>query len=333
MASEYTTNYNLDKYVADDKPNLRDQYNSAMDKIDTQMKVNADGITTASTAASTAQNAATAAQTAAEAAQSTATAAQSAAEAAQSTAAAAQSAAESAQTAANTAQSVAEAAQTTAAAAQSTATAAQSAVSSLESEISGKAPTNHASTATTYGVGTNSNYGHVKVLSSYDGQTMTNDGQALGPEAAYGMYWKGAYICAGYTTASIPSGGTITQIPITSTKLSNMDGQFSITSNAIQISNPGTYLVIASVFFSVGTQTQQNGVYVYQGSSAAFSTSSNTEIGGKYDFGGPTVQCIATPITVTNTSYITVAGRNGGSSAVSADASSVQSFVMVVKLS
>ena len=34
MATDYTTHYNLDKYVGTDKPNLRDQYNSAMDKID-----------------------------------------------------------------------------------------------------------------------------------------------------------------------------------------------------------------------------------------------------------------------------------------------------------
>ena len=39
MASEYTPNYNLDKYVGTDKPNLRDQYNSAMDKIDAQFVV------------------------------------------------------------------------------------------------------------------------------------------------------------------------------------------------------------------------------------------------------------------------------------------------------
>lgn len=34
----YTTNYNLDKYESSDKPNLRDQYNSAMDKIDDVLK-------------------------------------------------------------------------------------------------------------------------------------------------------------------------------------------------------------------------------------------------------------------------------------------------------
>ena len=47
MATEYTTNYNLDLYAGTDKPNLRDQYNAAMGKIDTQMKANADGITNA----------------------------------------------------------------------------------------------------------------------------------------------------------------------------------------------------------------------------------------------------------------------------------------------
>lgn len=34
MASEYTSNYNLDLYTDADKPNLRDQYNAAMNKVD-----------------------------------------------------------------------------------------------------------------------------------------------------------------------------------------------------------------------------------------------------------------------------------------------------------
>lgn len=59
MASEYTPNYNLDLYASDDKPNLRDQYNAAMGKIDTQLKANADGVTNVSAsvvAATTAAN-------------------------------------------------------------------------------------------------------------------------------------------------------------------------------------------------------------------------------------------------------------------------------------
>lgn len=39
-----------------------------------------------------------------------------------------------------------------------------STVSSLSTTVSGKAPTNHASTANTYGLGTTSNYGHVKTI-------------------------------------------------------------------------------------------------------------------------------------------------------------------------
>ena len=42
MATEYTPNYDLDLYAGTDKPNLRDQYNAAMGKIDRQMKTNAD---------------------------------------------------------------------------------------------------------------------------------------------------------------------------------------------------------------------------------------------------------------------------------------------------
>ena len=38
MATDYTPNYTLDLYASTDKPNLRDQYNAAMGKIDTQMK-------------------------------------------------------------------------------------------------------------------------------------------------------------------------------------------------------------------------------------------------------------------------------------------------------
>lgn len=82
MASEYTKNYNLDKYASTDKPNLRDQYNAAMDKIDAQMKTNADNITNASASVIGAVNAANEAKSAATAAQSTANDAQTTANAA-----------------------------------------------------------------------------------------------------------------------------------------------------------------------------------------------------------------------------------------------------------
>jgi hypothetical protein len=76
MTTSYTTNYKLDKYVATDKPNLRDQYNTAMDKIDAQMMVNATAANNAATAANNATSAADSAKATATAAQTTANAAQ-----------------------------------------------------------------------------------------------------------------------------------------------------------------------------------------------------------------------------------------------------------------
>ena len=46
--------------------------------------------------------------------------------------------------------------------------------SALQTQLAGKAPTSHASAATTYGVGTNTNYGHVKGLRL----TAASDGEA-----------------------------------------------------------------------------------------------------------------------------------------------------------
>lgn len=72
MASIFTANYHLDKYAGTDKPNLRDQYNAAMDKIDIQMKKNSDANVVVSTAVNNAQKAADTAKKAADAAQATA---------------------------------------------------------------------------------------------------------------------------------------------------------------------------------------------------------------------------------------------------------------------
>ncbi len=47
MATEYTPNYNLDLYASADKPNLRDQYNGAMGKIDAALKTMAGDVTNA----------------------------------------------------------------------------------------------------------------------------------------------------------------------------------------------------------------------------------------------------------------------------------------------
>lgn len=61
MATEYTPYYNLDLYTDADKPNLRDQYNAAMRKVDTQLHTSNDSITVAIEAANQAKEAAEAA--------------------------------------------------------------------------------------------------------------------------------------------------------------------------------------------------------------------------------------------------------------------------------
>lgn len=61
MATEYTPYYNLDLYTDADKPNLRDQYNAAMRKVDTQLHTSNDNIAVAIEAANQAKAAAEAA--------------------------------------------------------------------------------------------------------------------------------------------------------------------------------------------------------------------------------------------------------------------------------
>lgn len=72
MAGTPTTNYALPTYADADAPDLTGAYNSAMTKIDTQMKKNADVAASASSAASTASSTASTASSTASTAKSTA---------------------------------------------------------------------------------------------------------------------------------------------------------------------------------------------------------------------------------------------------------------------
>ena len=74
MAGTPTTNYALPTYADADAPDLTGAYNSAMTKIDTQMKKNADVAASASSAASTASSTASTAKSTADSALSKANA-------------------------------------------------------------------------------------------------------------------------------------------------------------------------------------------------------------------------------------------------------------------
>ena len=58
----------------------------------------------------------------------------------------------------------------------------------VNTALGGKAPTSHASSATTYGIGTSSNYGHVKLSDSTSSTSAASSGIAASPKAVKAAY-------------------------------------------------------------------------------------------------------------------------------------------------
>lgn len=191
MAGNYTPNYNLDLYASTDKPNLRDQYNAAMGKIDTQMKANADGITNANANVGTLQTQMTQVQgdvsalestvethgTQITAVQKTADDALSLAHTNESDIAETQSDVTSLTSRVTTVEGTADKNKTDVASLDTRMGVAEGDISNLQT---GKAPTNHASTANTYGQGSSTNFGHLKVVDS--GTAAASTGTAASPK-------------------------------------------------------------------------------------------------------------------------------------------------------
>lgn len=191
MATEYTPNYNLDLYASADKPNLRDQYNAAMGKIDTQMKANADGITNANANVGTLQTQMQQVQGDVTALESTvethgtqiagvrktADDALSLAQANESEIAGTQADVASLTSRVTTVEGTANKNKTDVASLDTRMGVAEVNISSLQT---GKAPTNHASTANTYGQGSSTNFGHLKVVDS--GTAAASTGTAASPK-------------------------------------------------------------------------------------------------------------------------------------------------------
>lgn len=201
MATEYTPNYNLDLYASADKPNLRDQYNAAMGKIDTQMKKSADDVTNANANVLTLQTQVTEAQkdiselestvethgTRITAVQKTADDALSRAQTNESDIADTQADVTSLTGRVTTVEGTANKNKTDIASlgtrmgeAEGNITEAQNDIDGLQTAVSGKAPTNHASTANTYGQGSSTDFGHLKVADS--GSAAASSGTAASPK-------------------------------------------------------------------------------------------------------------------------------------------------------
>lgn len=201
MATEYTPNYNLDLYASADKPNLRDQYNAAMGKIDTQMKKSADDVTNANANVLTLQTQMTEAQkdiaelestvdthgTQITAVQKTADDALSRAQTNESDIADTQDTVTSltsrvvaVEGKANQNKTDIASLDTRVEGAEGAITEAQNDIDGLQTAVDGKAPTNHASTANTYGQGSSTNFGHLKVEDS--GSAAASSGTAASPK-------------------------------------------------------------------------------------------------------------------------------------------------------
>ena len=202
MATEYTPNYNLDLYASADKPNLRDQYNAAMGKIDTQMKANANGITNANANVGTLQTQMRQVQGDVAALESTVetqmrqvqgdvAALESTVETHGTQIAGVRKTAGDALSLAQTNKSDIASLTSRVTTVEGTADKNKTDVASLvtrvgvaEGDISnlqtGKAPTNHASTANTYGQGSPTNFGHLKVVDS--GTAAASTGTAASPK-------------------------------------------------------------------------------------------------------------------------------------------------------
>lgn len=208
MATEYTPNYDLDLYASADKPNLRDQYNAAMGKIDTQMKKSAEDVTNANANVLTLQTQVTKAQKDISALESTVethgtqiTHVQKTADDALSLAKTNKSDIADTQADVTSLTGRVTAVEGTAKknetgiasldtrmdAAEGDITEAQNDINGLQNDINGlqtavdkKAPINHASTANTYGQGSSTNFGHLKVTDS--GSAAASSGTAASPK-------------------------------------------------------------------------------------------------------------------------------------------------------
>lgn len=173
MATEYTPNYNLDLYASADKPNLRDQYNAAMGKIDTQMKKSADDVTNANANVLTLQTQMTEAQKGISALESTV-------ETHGTQITDVQKTANDALSLAKTNESGIADTQSDVTSLTGRVTAAEGDITEAQTAVNGKAPINHASTANTYGQGSSTNFGHLKVAD--DGAAAASTGTAASPK-------------------------------------------------------------------------------------------------------------------------------------------------------
>lgn len=137
--------------------------------------------------------------------------------------------------------------------------------SNVQTQLNAKAPTSHASSATTYGIGTSSNYGHVKLSDSTSSTSAATAGIAATPKAvkaAYDLanaklyipdYTAGVDLCQAvsdirYTPYTIPSNGMIWAEALSTPN--NKDAYLSFIINGTEVA--GLQLAVGAPSFISG---------------------------------------------------------------------------------
>lgn len=203
MATEYTTHYNLDLYTDTDKPNLRDQYNGAMNKIDSQLNTFSNNLVIVTDAANQAKEQAKAASDSAAAnAQSISTL--------QNTTSGIDTAYKAADISITNAYKAADTKLSS-----DITDAYKAADTKLSSDttaaLNTKAPVSHASADTTYGAGDATHYGHVKL---YNAVGSNADGAITPAAVQSAMSNINTSIGDGYITTKKIADGAVTAAKI-----------------------------------------------------------------------------------------------------------------------
>lgn len=107
-----------------------------------------------------------------------------------------------------------------------------------------RAPTNHASSSTTYGTGTGSNYGHVKLSDSTSSTSSTSGGTAATPKAVRDALSD----AKDYADNAVASKQDAL---VSGTNIKTVNGQSLLGSGNIVISGGGATLPIGTVYESV----------------------------------------------------------------------------------
>lgn len=124
--------------------------------------------------------------------------------------------------------------------------------------IGNKAPLNHASTGTTYGVGDATNYGHLKLSDSVNSSNSTGNGCAATPKAtktAYDKAVKAYELADGKLDANFVSND-YTGIDEVTTTLSNMWGDRVAPPTTITISSSTSKHMLTADYYCSGTNDQ-----------------------------------------------------------------------------